>query len=568
MSDIHSESTAPASASEKRATGISRRTALRGAALAAAVTATGLGPGRTAHAGEARDDGGAAGDGRGKTAIIVGSGFGGSVAALRLGEKGYATTVFERGRRWSTADDGTTFPKLMAPDWRAAWFSDHANINQPSRIVPIKRGPGLIDRVYGNGLDAVFGAGVGGGSLAFGSFVVQPRAEEWDRIFPADVPYSEMASTWFPKAKRELGVSPFPDDLLGLPQWKGARAWLDTAADAGLEVHRHDFAIDWDRVREELAGARTPSVSIGEYVYGTNSGAKLSLDRTYLRRAEGTGNVRVVPMTEVVGISELADGRMRVTTRTIDDDGNEIDRGTADCDVLVVAAGAFYTPALLGKMRATGSLPRLSGQVGKNYGSNGDFIVAQTLQRRDFGAQQGGPGVGVCHSDGPAGPYTIAWEAAPIPRIAGGITTTNLIQVMTDERGSVDIDPDTGEAVLNYPYPRDDNDVDRKGRAAALHFKHLAHDRHGRPDAGVPVWTSTADFGAGCTWHSLGGMVMDGARAHDGAAGAADSSGRVHGYPRMLVVDGSLLPGTAGMVNPALTITAIAERCMSKFLGE
>lgn len=120
---------------------------------------------------------------------------------------------------------------------------------------------------------------------------------------------------------------------------------------------------------------------------------------------------------------------------------------------------------------------------------------------------------------------------------------------------------------MSYPHPRADTDVDRKARVSALHFQHLAHDRHGFPSAGVPVWSQAADFGTACTWHLLGGLVMDGARAHGGAAGVADARGRVHGYPGLLVVDGSLLPGSTGMVNPSLTITAIAERCMHAFLG-
>src|SRR5699024_10226709 len=133
-------------------------------------------------------------------------------------------------------------------------------------------------------------------------------------------------SIWFPLAMAETGVSPLPDDPLARPERRGARAWLDTVADAGLEATRHHFAIDWDRVREELDGRRTPSVSVGEYLYGTNSGTKLSLERKYLARAAATGNVGVAPMTEAIGIDELPDGRMEVTLKTIDDSGRELSR--------------------------------------------------------------------------------------------------------------------------------------------------------------------------------------------------------------------------------------------------
>ncbi|MFC3850153.1 GMC oxidoreductase [Corynebacterium hansenii] len=556
--------------SQPHPSAITRRDFLRGATALAAGAAAAPAIGR-AHAAPAHSPGDAralADPSRPRTAIIIGSGFGGCVAALRLGQAGYRTTVFERGRRWNTEGGEDAFPLLMKPDRRTAWFSDHPNINQLTRVTPIERYPGLIDRIHGQGADAVFGAGVGGGSLTFGTFSIQPRRREWDMIYPEAIEYDEMDSTWFPLARKETGVSPLPEDLLELPQWRGAKAWLETVADAGLETTRHHFAIDWDRVREELDGRRPPSVSVGEYVYGTNSGAKLSLDRSYLARAEATGNVEVVPMTEAIGIDELPDGRMQVTSKLIDDSGKELTRRTDVADVVVMAAGAFHSTALLAQMRAAGRLPKLSPMVGENVGTNGDFLVGQTLQRKDFGSKQGGPGVGVVFDEGPQGPYSLSWEGAPIPDFAGGFTTTHLMQVMTDERGSITADPNTGTATLVYPHPRANTEVDKKARAAALHFKYLAHDRHGFPQAGVPVWSQAADFGTACTWHLLGGLVMDGARAHGGAAGAADAQGRVHGYPGLLVVDGSLLPGSTGMVNPSLTITAVAERCMHKYLAD
>ena len=561
---------------------LSRRKLLGGAvgvgAAAAAATLTHALPAAARAGGGALPTGSANNhiteqDPHARTAVIVGSGFGGSVAALRLAQAGYRVIVIERGRRWSTADDGTVFPPVMAPDKRAAWFSRHPNINQLTRILPIEPYPGLVDRIFGRGIEAVFGAGVGGGSLVFGSFCPQPRRQEWEQIFPKSVSYSDMDHVWFPKAKKELGVSPLPEDLLAAPQWKGARAWIDTVHDAGLSLHRHDFAINWDRVREELSGRRTPSVSVGEYVYGSNSGAKLSLDRTYLARAEATGRCTVESLTEVIDITEnSADTRRaghkqyQVTGRVIDEHGTELRQQQYSADLVVMAAGSFYTPALLGRLRVQGRLPRLPEAVGKNYGTNGDFLIAQTLHHRDFGFPQGGPGVGVIYDDAAEHPYTMSWEAAPMPPLASNTTTTNLVQVMTSERGSIDIDPRTGAATLVYPHPYGNTETDRRGRAAAGRFSWLAAGRYGNPVSEFPIDTRLADFGSGCTWHSLGGMVMDGAVAHGEAPGAADAIGRVHGYDNLLVVDGSLLPGTAGMVNPALTITAIAERCLHEFL--
>ena len=102
---------------------------------------------------------------------------------------------------------------------------------------------------------------------------------------------------------------------------------------------------------------------------------------------------------------------------------------------------------------------------------------------------------------------------------------------------------------------------------AATRFQNLAYRRWGGLANGIPVWTPLADLGSATTWHSLGGAVMDDTRVHGGAQGAVDTTGRAHGYDRLLVLDGSVVPGTVGMVNPALTITALAERSIAAYLA-
>lgn len=517
-----------------------------------------------AAAGTATDN---AGHG-GKTAVVVGSGFGGSVAALRLGQAGYKVTVLERGRSWEIQPDGKTFPPTLFPDGRSAWFSDHANLNNSLRVIPVERYPGLIDRIDGNGIDAVYGAGVGGGSLAFGSFTPQPRRKEWEQIFPPEISYDEMEKTWFPLAKRELGVSPMPEDILAHLTYSGARTWLDVVHAAGGEVTRHDIAINWDIVRAELAGKAVPSVTVGEYVFGTNSGAKISLDQTYLKRAQATGNVEIRSMTQVVDLVELSDGRMRVGAHKINDDGAKVGDISIDADLVVMAAGSFRTTEMLLRWRSQGRLPKLSPEVGKNYGTNGDFIYSQAFPRPGFGPVQAGPGIGVFYDDDNSqGPVTISWEAAPIPFSLGSLGTMNLVQIMTDQRGEITWDSKTQRATLNYPFTQGFNEADIRARNAVGSFHDRAYVRHGQPANGIPIWTPLADLGSSTTWDGLGGTVMDNARVHNGAAGAVSTTGAAHGYSsKLLVLDGSAIPGTVGMVNPALTITALAERAIAAFL--
>ncbi|WP_020108931.1 GMC oxidoreductase [Nocardia sp. 348MFTsu5.1] len=529
----------------------SRRTVLKVAAAGAAVAA--------AAAVSSRAAGGATAGGSAPTAVVIGSGFGGAVAALRLGQAGISTTVLERGRRWPIRPDGNTFATVNQPDGRAAWFSTKPYING-LLSPPIAPYPGLIDRIFGNGVDAIYGTGVGGGSLAFGMFTSVPRRVDFDMIFPAFANYDELVGTYYPRAKKVLGTSPLPADILAHPQYRGARAFLNTLRDYGTEPIPTDFAVDWDVVRDELRGLRKASVSVGEGPYGINSGAKNSVDRNYLPAAEATGNVTIKPMHEVFDIRprERAKGFV-VTAREIDDSHNTVRVTTFEADYLFMAAGSYYTTSLLVSARARGTLPALSTSIGQGWGTNGDFLILRTPLREDHGALQGGPGNVKMYEDRlPGGPVAMNYQATPFPEYAGGFSTTNLIQTHTDERGTIDYDQSTSKTVLNFPHPRENTLVDQRASQFAWHFHEQTEVRYGYPANGLPIYPQAADFGAACTYHGLGGVVM---------GQGADENGKVRGYDNLYVVDGSFLPGAAGLVNPSLTITAITERTMDRFVA-
>ena len=120
----------------------------------------------------------------GKTAVVVGSGFGGAVAAYRLGQAGVRTTVLERGRRWDVDGSGRTFCTIANPDWRCAWFDDRPPLGLDV-TKKIDRRAGLIAKHKGDGITVLSGAAVGGGSLVIGMFLPQPRRGEWDKVYPA-----------------------------------------------------------------------------------------------------------------------------------------------------------------------------------------------------------------------------------------------------------------------------------------------------------------------------------------------------------------------------------------------
>ncbi|MFI8773544.1 GMC oxidoreductase [Gordonia sp. NPDC062954] len=493
------------------------------------------------------------------SAIVIGSGFGGAVAALRLGRAGIRTTVLERGRRWPIRADGNTFATFTSPDKRAAWFSPTAGISGLLQI-PVEPYPGVLEKIQGNGIEAVYGAGVGGGSLVFGAFAAQPDKPDFDMVFPGGTDYDELARTYYPRARQMIRAAPLPPDILAHPNYVGARSWIRTVARYGVAPSFIDYSVNWDIVRRELAGTAPPGISNGDLSYGVNSGAKTSVDHNYLPAAEATGHVTIKPMHEVFEIRP----RSRrpgfvVRARLIDERRTTLRIVTMESDYLFMAAGSFHTTSLLVRARALGHLPRLSPHIGDGFGANGDFVILRTALRDPYGPIQGGPGYGRIRDDQlSGGPAAIVYQASPFPSPLGGVATTHLIQVHTDERGSIDFDHATGQTRLTYPFAEGTSVLDRRASAFAGHFHRMTETRHGHPRNGIPVYSRASGFGSGSTYHGLGGVVID---------RAARSDGSVIGYDNLYVVDGSFAPGAVGLVNPSLTILALAERTMDRFVA-
>jgi len=495
----------------------------------------------------------------GKTAVVVGSGFAGAVAALRLGQAGVRTIVLERGKRWDVAEDGSTFCTVNEPDGRAAWFSDHPHIGA-NKHVTIPRRAGLIDRIEGDGIGAITGVGVGGGSLVIGTFMPQPRRSGFQSVYPAGIDYDELDDVYWPRARRELGVSTMPEDILAHPQYRGARAWLDYVRQFGKTAERIPFLVDWDVVREELAGRRPGGHSVGEGPYGSNSGSKNSVDRNYLRRALATGNVTILPLHEVTEVRELpGQDAFELRAREIDEYGTVLATKTFGCDLLFMAAGSIFTTSLLLTAKVKGWLPRLSDQVGKGFGNNGDFLVFRIALRTDVGNRQGGPGIAKFYDD--ANPYaetTMAWEAAPWPSWLGNTNMAHLVTSITPARGEIRYDAGTGRTRIHWPYQEMESSADKAGRDLVTRLWWETEGRYGRLFNGLPIYDRGQDLGSRVTWHPLGGAVM---------GKACDLDGRAYGYSNLYVVDGALLPGSTCNANPSLTITAIAERCLDRFVA-
>jgi len=455
-------------------------------------------------------------------AIVVGSGFGGAVAALRLGEAGVRTLVLERGNRWPVDAAQNTFAPSTNPDGRFVW------LGTSWAGQPVERYTGVREIVESAGMTITQGAGVGGGSLVHAGITYQPARELFRRACGDAIDYDEMDRVYYPRVRSILQASPIPDDVLAASCAEGARRFAEQASNAGFLPRRLDLSVDWDVVRDELAGRKKPSWTIGEFT--TNSGAKNTLDRNYLARAEATGMVEIRPLHQVVSIAEVANQGFRVIVEQLDEMGAVLDSQEMYCAHLFLAAGSLGTSTLLLRARWDGTLPRLTEHVGRNWGTNGDRFIPVAPQQRMV------TGVAFEHFDNPHGP--VLMQDLPDVRFAvtlGGVT------------GALKYDAGTDNVTVAWRWDHPGN-VD--ATKAVAHTNERFDKRNRLPKSPPCVATRTV--------HPLGGAVI---------GRVCDSFGRVFGHRRLYVVDGALLPGTSGCANPSLTIAALAERAMTAILA-
>jgi cholesterol oxidase len=489
-------------------------------------------------------------------AVVIGSGFGGAVAALRLGQAGIDTVVLERGRHWPIRPDGNTFATFEQPDGRAYWLRDRtgeAILGLPQLEKPIDRYAGVLQVVEGNGMFVGAGAGVGGGSLVFNAIIVQPRRELFERVLPRQVDFHEMDEVYYPRVRRIIGSAPIPGDILATEYYRSSRVSFDQARSAGFPTRPVELAVDWDIVRDEIAGRRVPSAIAGQSFYGLNSGAKRSLDRNYLALAQATRHVEVLPLHQVVAIERRRGDHYAVTVAPLRDDGSAAaEPRQLLCRHLFLAAGSIGTTSLLVRARATGAL-ELNEHVGRHWAANGDIPVTRgALPFTNAGT--GGPaGHFILEDlDNPLGPTSLVELVLP-PHINAALMASGAPPYFANY-ASLGIPPaigsfayDAGTDAVTLTWPGNDPRV-QNFLAAAQETLSVLDRRNGSLTLGINPFVSA---------HPLGGAVI---------GKATELDGRVKNQPGLYVVDGALIEGSTGLANPSLTVAALAERCMDRIL--
>ncbi|MEV7088953.1 GMC family oxidoreductase [Streptomyces sp. NPDC093085] len=535
--------------------------------------------------------------------LVIGSGFGGSVAALRLTEKGYRVGVLEAGRRFT--------PETLP---RTSW--DLRNYLWAPAL-------GLygIQRVHLLGHVMVLaGAGVGGGSLNYANTLyVPPAAFFQDPQWAAITDWERELKPHYDQARRMLGVRVNPTEtpsdvhLRAVAEEMGVgdtfhRAPVGVFFGDGADASGTAVARPGEEVADPYFGgtgpARRACVECGECMTGCRHGAKNTLTENYLYLAERAG-ATIHPLTTATEVTESGEDGLRVTTVRTDQRrmGRRKKRvkgptGVFTARHVVLAAGTYGTQTLLHTMRDRGLLPRLSPRLGELTRTNSEALVgARTLDRR-YRARHGAPkadftqGVAITSSIHPDASTHI--EPVRYGRGSNAMGMLCVVQVPYGERrvlgwlGNVLRHPVLLFRSLSYRKWSErtiiglvmqtlDNSLTTYRRTTGPGKGLLtARQGHGAPNPQqIPEATRAATLlaeeingfpgsnvgelmGTPLTAHFLGGCAI-GASAREGVI---DPYHRLYGHPGISVVDGSAVSANLG-VNPSLTITAQAERAMS-----
>ncbi|MFB4305456.1 GMC oxidoreductase [Actinomadura sp. GTD37] len=516
--------------------------------------------------------------------IVVGSGFGGSVSALRLAEKGYRVAVIEAGRRF----DEDTLPKTS---WRLRKYVWAPRLGM--------RGIQRVHLVGGKaGVLVLAGAGVGGGSLVYANTLyVPPEPFFKDRQWGHITDWQDELKPFYDQARRMLGVTTNP---LVTPADEAMKRVADRMG-VGDTYHPTPVGVFFgekpgeDAADPYFGGAgprRTTCTGCGSCMIGCKVGAKNMLTKNYLYLAEQAG-VQVVPDTTVASLAPRPSGGYEVGTEMTTPLRKR--RRTLTAEHVVLAAGTYGTQRLLHRMRAAGRLPHLSPRLGELTRTNSEALLGverMTVWHRKKDVDHS-TGLAITSSFHPDEKTHIEPTRYGAGNNAMGVIRTLLVDGGGAPRWlkflgqsarhptvilrGLSLKDWAKRTVIALVMQTADNSITIGEKRSRLGRRRLvARQGDGEPN---PTWIPVAhdavrmlaeelDATPGGTWfdlfnipttaHFIGGCVI----GETPEAGVIDPYHRVHGHPGLHIVDGSAVTANLG-VNPSLTITAQAERAMA-----
>jgi cholesterol oxidase len=522
--------------------------------------------------------------------VIIGSGFGGSVSALRLTEKGYRVLVLERGKRFRDQDFATTNWKF----WKYLW-------------APVLRSFGILQISPFKDVFVLHGSGLGGGSLGYGNVLMEPGEHTFETPgWKKPIDWRSTLEPHYETARIMLGVSRNPH------LWKADHILEKIAAELNQQstfeatqvgVFFGNGVKQGDEVDDPFFNGEGPRrrscINCGGCMVGCRHNAKNTLVKNYLYLAEKWG-AKMLPEAEVVDIRPLpagqADGaRFTIHFKRTTDWFIKSVKQVRAANV-ILSAGALGTQRLLFRCKEiTQSLPLISPRLGDNVRTNSEAILGSTNRSLEINYSEGIAITSIFHADSvttvepvryPAGSDLMRLLAGPLIS-EGGIPHRLVLSIWKVLSHPIDflkvhILPGWAKrSTIILVMQTEDNRVKmrlgrhlltlfRKGLVSAPDQDHpipskidIGHEvtrRFAGETNGVPLGSFNESlFNIPITAHILGGCPL----GETPQEGVVDINFQVHNYPGMYVVDGSIVPANPG-VNPSLTITALAEYAMSK----
>lgn len=526
-------------------------------------------------------------------AVVIGSGYGGGVAAARLAQAGIAVAVIERGKEWPTGSFPSRFPDLRR------------ELHVVSPIGQAGSRSGLFEFHAGQDIHVLVGCGLGGGSLVNAAVALEPDPRVYaDPVFPEPIRSDGLLAEGYAAARAML--RPATHDRVTIPGTPPGvdltkyRTLAKAADRTGDRAELAPVAVSFaDTVNP--AGIAQPSCTLcGDCCSGCNVGAKNTVALTYLPMAAAAG-ASIFTEMDVVGLARLADGGWQIAVRDISDAARKTKTDAIrhiTAETVVLAAGALGSTEILLKARETG-LP-LSDRLGKAFSANGDIIVfgydlKEPVHAVGLGHPQklglpvvGATVTGIIHrtdpdvldhslmvEDGvlpsalgpllpvffvPGGKLLGAMQSLVQGVYKGPLSRTQTYFVVSHDDAKGEMVLKDGRLQISWPGVADQPVYRRVDAMLRGLIEGVGGQYVKNPLSETVMGRKPA------TAHPLGGCGM----GHDAGSGVVDHRGRVFDPSRgagavhegLYVVDGAIIPRSLG-VNPMLTITALAERIMA-----
>lgn len=510
--------------------------------------------------------------------IIIGSGFGGSVSALRLSEKGYKVLVVEKGKWYSEKDFAKTNWNLRKWLW-----------------IPSLRFFGIMKLSVFRHIAIISGTGVGGGSLVYANTLPIPKTTfyksgSWAKL--AD--WENELNPYYDLAYKMLGTTANPklfDGDLALQTMAKETGKINSFESTKVGVYFGDPGVE---VEDPYFGGEGPKRSgctfCGGCMTGCRYGAKNTLDKNYLYLAQENGS-KILAEHEVFDVSPLdnimgSEGykvKIKSSTKFFKRTKSITAKG------VIFSGGVLGTIKLLLKLKKSGSLPRLSEKTGQEIRTNNETLISITSLKKDIDVSKGIAIGSILHTDENThleicrySEGSGFWKLLHLPLSQGSGFPQRFFNMLRQafkhpldyfkiywsrswsKNTVVLLFMQTVDSTLNFRMSKAGNMTSSVGTGKAPSSdipesieltKSYSKILKGRPTA----FALETLAGIPSTAHILGGAVM----GENPSEGVIDKQNRIFGYENLYVIDGSMISANPG-VNLSLTITALAERAMDQ----